>query len=120
MCKLVNTGIQFICILREQREFLCFLRGNTLQFILRLTDSLDEWLGSFKAACNNDLIRLGHSFIINKLPCIPAGPCLDHSDSNISAVKHAACDNKFEYCTFTLRPAREGHPLVVNQSQAHA
>ena len=120
MCKLVNTGIQFIRIFRKQREFLCFLRGNTLQFILRLADSLDERLGSFKAARNNDLIRPGHPFVINKLPCIPAGPCLDHSDSNIAIVKYASRNNKFKHCTFTLRPARESHPLVINQSQAHA
>ena len=47
---LVDAVVQILGVLREELEFLGFLRGDLLELGLGLADHLDERLGGFKTA----------------------------------------------------------------------
>ena len=117
---LVDAVVQILGVLREELEFLGFLRGDLLELGLGLADHLDERLGGFKTAGDDFLVRLGLAFVVDEVPCVLAGTGFDHGDGDVAVLDNAAGDHDFEHGAFALAPAREGDPLAVDQGQTHA
>ena len=59
MGDLIDTVVQIFGVLREELEFLGFLRSDLLEFGLSLADHLDERLGGFETTGDDFLVRLG-------------------------------------------------------------
>lgn len=116
---LVDAGVQFVGVLREELEFLGLLGGDLLELVLSLADHLDERLGGFKTTGHDLLIGLGLTLVIDEVPGVLAGTGLDHGDGNITVLDHAASDHNLEHGALTLAPTREGDPLAVDQRQTH-
>ena len=117
---LIDTVVQIFGVLREELEFLGFLRSDVLKFGLSLADHLDERLGCFKTTGNDFLVRLGLAFVVDEVPGVLACASFDHSDGDIAVLHHAAGNHDFEHGALTLAPTRESNPLAVDQSQANA
>ena len=117
---LVDAVVQILGVLREELEFLGFLRGDLLELGLGLADHLDERLGGFKTAGDDFLVRLGLAFVVDEVPCVLAGTGFDHGDGDVAVLDNAAGDHDFEHGAFALAPAREGDPLAIDQGQTHA
>ena len=117
---LVDAVVQILGVLREELEFLGFLRGDLLELGLGLADHLDERLGGFKTAGDDFLVRLGLAFVVDEVPCVLAGTGFDHGDGDVAVLDNTAGDHDFEHGAFALAPAREGDPLAVDQGQTHA
>ena len=116
----VDAVVQIFGVLREELEFLGFLRSDVLEFGLSLADHLDERLGGFKTTGNDFLVRLGLAFVVDEVPGVLTCASFDHSDGNIAVLHHAAGNHDFEHGALTLAPTRESDPLTVNQSQTNA
>ena len=116
---LVNTVVQVLGVLREELEFLGFLRGDLLELGLGLADHLDERLGGFETTGDDFLVRLGLAFVVDEVPGVLAGTGFDHGDGDVTVLDDAAGDHDFEHGALTLAPTREGDPLAVDQSQTH-
>ena len=117
---LIDTVVQIFGVLREELEFLGFLRSDLLEFGLSLADHLDERLGGFETTGDDFLVRLGLAFVVDEVPCVLAGTGFDHGDGDVAVLDNAAGDHDFEHGAFALAPAREGDPLAVDQGQTHA
>ena len=117
---LVDAVVQIFGVLREELEFLGFLRSDLLEFGLSLADHLDERLGGFETTGDDFLVRLGLAFVVDEVPCVLAGTGFDHGDGDVAVLDNAAGDHDFEHGAFALAPAREGDPLAVDQGQTHA
>ena len=117
---LIDTVVQIFGVLREELEFLGFLRSDLLEFGLSLADHLDERLGGFETTGDDFLVRLGLAFVVDEVPCVLAGTGFDHGDGDVVVLDNAAGDHDFEHGAFALAPAREGDPLAVDQGQTHA
>ena len=116
----VDAVVQIFGVLREELEFLGFLRSDVLEFGLSLADHLDERLGGFKTTGNDFLVRLGLAFVVDEVPGVLTCASFDHSDGNIAVLHHAAGNHDFEHGALTLAPTRESDPLTVDQSQTNA
>ena len=116
---LVDAGVQFVGVLREELEFLGLLGGDLLELVLSLANHLDERLGGLKTTGHDLLIGLGLTLVIDEVPGVLAGTRLDHGDGNITVLDHAASDHDLEHGALTLAPTREGDPLAVDQRQTH-
>ena len=117
---LVDTVVQIVGVLREQLEFLGFLRCDLLELILGLANHLDEGLRGFQTTGDDFLIRLGLAFVVDEGPGVLARTGFDHGDRDVAVLDDAASDHDFEHGTVTFAPTREGDPLAVDQGQAHA
>ena len=117
---LIDTIVQIFGVLREELEFLGFLRSDVLEFGLSLADHLDERLSCFKTTGNDFLVRLGLAFVVDEVPGVLTCAGFDHSDGDIAVLHYAACNHDFEHGALTLAPTRESDPLAVDQSQANA
>ena len=116
---LVDAGVQFVGVLREELEFLGLLGGDLLELVLSLADHLDERLGGFKTTGHDLLIGLGLTLVIDEVPGVLAGTRLDHGDGDVTVLDHTAGDHNLEHGALTLTPTREGDPLAVDQRQTH-
>ena len=116
---LVDAVVQILGVLREELEFLGFLRGDLLQLGLGFANHLDERFGGFKTTGNDFLVRLGLAFVVDEVPCVLAGTGFNHGDGDVAVLHDAAGDHDFEHSALTLAPAREGDPLAIDQSQTN-
>ena len=117
---LVDAVVQILGVLREELEFLGFLRGDLLELGLGLADHLDERLGGFKTAGDDFLVRLGLAFVVDEVPGVLACAGFDHGDGDVAVFDDTAGNHDFEHGALTLAPTRESDPLAVDQSQANA
>ena len=117
---LVDAVVQIFGVLREELEFLGFLRSDLLEFGLSLADHLDERLGGFETTGDDFLVRLGLAFVVDEMPGVLACAGFDHGDGDVAVFDDTAGNHDFEHGALTLAPTRESDPLAVDQSQANA
>ena len=117
---LIDTVVQIFGVLREELEFLGFLRSDLLEFGLSLADHLDERLGGFETTGDDFLVRLGLAFVVDEVPGVLACAGFDHGDGDVAVFDDTAGNHDFEHGALTLAPTRESDPLAVDQSQANA
>lgn len=112
--------VQIFGVLREELEFLGFLRSDLLKFGLSLADHLDERLGGFETTGDDFLVRLGLAFVVDEVPGVLACAGFDHGDGDVAVFDDTAGNHDFEHGALTLAPTWESDPLAVDQSQANA
>ena len=117
---LLNSGVLLIRVVEEDREFGGFLRGDSSNLHLGFAQRANEGLGSFEAVSDHIFGR-SNGACLNQVPFVFAAASFDHHDRNVFAAifsgDDATCDNDIEDRAFHLRPARECHPLAIDESQ---
>ena len=87
---LIDTVVQIFGVLREELEFLGFLRSDLLEFGLSLADHLDERLGGFETTGDDFLVRLGLAFVVDEVPGVLACAGFDHGDGDVAVFDDTA------------------------------
>ena len=116
--ELFHALVEFVGVFREELELLGWLCSLLLEFVDGVAQGADEWLSGLDTLSNDLLVWLDAVAVVDEAPSVLASASFDHGDCHVVGWGDAAGHDELEGGLFTLRPAWEGDPLAVDQSQA--
>ena len=117
-------GLQnVVLVVLEDRDLHGLLARTLGQVGLGLAQDLDERLGGLQALGHDLLGGSGLALVLDEVPGVVGGLCLDHHDGDVVA-DHPAGHDHVEHCGLQLGVLGEGDPLglalaVVDQRHTH-